>query len=488
MPGIKIHTSGDWVTYEDHVTEEKSGGHPLKIMIAANFSGRAQSAQDGATTSKSKLIRIDKDNFDQVFSKFGIKLYFPGIEDRVEFSEFDQLNAEHLYEHLSVFEHFRRYIRNLRKPERFMSAVEELKQHGVIDCSEANDADEPTPADAHLQPEQLLDSILSSSTSNSPEPFSVEKLIQQAIAPYVEEKAHPQVDEYVQAVEEAAACTMRALLGSKAFSGLEANWRSLDMLNRRLDTDNECHLYIYDISLREIEEQAGSSLTELNQSSFYKVCVDDQSVAGGQAFDLVVLGDCLDLTGPFDAGVKLLSEISQSCGAHIVAGIDLTGFAIGAISELNDSQCPSLIENPELQRLKSAVGNGAFFVAAPRVLTRLPYGGRTRPLEGLRFEEISDPRNLKEFAWCSSAYLVALAISTNGIGRNLGLIQLENMPLYYANDEDGDVFIVPTTEDYLNEHALNNLYNAGLIAVQSVKNSDSVLINRWVEFSDTASD
>lgn len=486
MPGIKIQTGGNWVTNEDHVTEGKNAGLPLKVMIAADFSGRAQTAQDGAAALKSKLIRIDKDNFDQVFSKFGIKLYFPGIEDRVEFSEFDQLNAEHLYENLAVFEHFRRYIRNLRKPERFMSVVEELKQHGVIECAEVNAADEPTPAEAHLQPEQLLDSILSSSSSNSSEPFSVEKLIQQAIAPYVEEKAHPQADEYIQAVEEAAACTMRALLGTKAFSGIEANWRSLDMLNRRLDTDNECHLYIYDISLQEIEEQAQA--VTLNQSSFYKVCVDDQSVAGGQAFDLVVLGDCLDLTAPFEVGIKLLSEISQSCGAHIVAGIDLTGFAIGAVSELNDSQCPSLIENPELQRLKSAVGNGAFFVAAPRVLTRLPYGGRTRPLEGLRFEEISDPRNLKEFAWCSSAYLVALAISTNGIGRNLGSIQLENMPLYYANDEDGDVFIVPTTEDYLNEHALNNLYNAGLIAVQSVKNSDSVLINRWVEFSDTASD
>ncbi|RYZ79443.1 MAG: hypothetical protein EOO68_38905 [Moraxellaceae bacterium] len=93
----------------------------FSVVILGDFSGRASRALN---TPLSRLVPVDRDNFFELFSAFGIQLKLPFDTQPIEFNDFDQLHPDYLLDQLAIFARFRQWQRKAQKPEHFASVLE----------------------------------------------------------------------------------------------------------------------------------------------------------------------------------------------------------------------------------------------------------------------------------------------------------------------------------------------------------------------------
>ncbi len=474
MAGITVNTGK---------TQFKSGpsgrkaSHAYKILVVANLSGCCQRQYSAQSLSSRKIHRLDKDNFDEVFSRLGVAVSLPVLDQTLEFSDFDSLNPDYLYQELTVFSRYRQRIRQLKSKDHWREAVDALRKEGVM----ANSLEDPQVHEQVPVKADFLNELIGQAQQVHQQEFSVDELIRQTVAPYVEEKIDVNIDEYVQAVETAAADLLRTILHSSEFREIETHWRCLDLLNRRLDTDKACQIHIVDMGREELLAEAAAG----EQSSLYQNWVAANSVPGAQHFDAIVYGDFFQCDSEDQAILKLLSGVAKGCNAELFCGLGELPFGVEGVAGWSESNNPIGAETA-LSELRALV-QGPAFMCAPRFMVRLPYGSRTRPIDSIRFEELPQTHQEKGYLWGSGAYLAILAKAQwhqqGDPDSELSTVYIENMPLHITSDEDGDEKIVPSSEIYLTEQLLQRFADAGLLALQSVKNSDAVMIGYWRNFS-----
>ena len=119
-------------------------------------------------------------------------------------------------------------------------------------------------------------------------------------------------------------------------------------------------------------------------------------------------------------------------------------------------------------------------LALPKILLRLPYGKKSRPIEAFTFEEMTGKgAECHEcLLWGNAAFIkaeqFARAFAENHWNMYPGdASQTDNLPLHYYED-DGETLLMPCAEIYLTEKGGRKLSEQGLIALWSVKNMDSV--------------
>lgn len=486
MPGISIQSGVIQLDSASEAVYDPATQGPLKVLILADYSGRAsRNISQTEDLGSRKQIRVDKDNFHEVFERLRVSLSLPICDTAVEFNEFEDLNPDHIYEKVGVFDNFRKLIRQLKSPQNRQFAIDELSSQGLI----AQAKEEAKRLG--VEPANLLDAVLGNQTTSSQDSgFSVEALIRQTIAPYVEAKTDPKLDEYISAVENAASDMMRSILHTSAFQQMEASWRSLDLLNRRLDTDRSCHLHIMDVAVRELHGEVSQYQYDPSASGFCRGVVTANSVVGGRSYDLIVLDHVIEDCPEDLALVKFLAAIAAMANAKLLLG--------SGVSSVVGDNPQALVEGDTItepctsdawQELRNSDRASSVFIAAPRYLVRQPYGTKTRPIDAIRFEELpATGIQHNYYLWGSSAYLLLFAfvqeyrLQASQGQVNLCNAKVEGLPIHVTEDADGDDLVVPSTEYYLPSGAVALLERAGLTVVQSIKNSDAVLIGRWLDF------
>ena len=310
----------------------------------------------------------------------------------------------------------------------------------------------------------LLDSVLSGSAFTNTGGFA-DQLIRQTIAPYLEPKQHPKVPEYLDAVDLAMAQVMRKIMHAGAFQKLEATWRGLDFLQRRVDLDRHCHLHLLDAPLAEI--LAGFTLAD-GDLRMSPLCQNlFQHNAGKTVYDVIVLDEILLADARINERLTVLSALAEYTSALILAGGD-SGFADAVRGA----------EGEYWGQLRKSAAADRLFVTCPRTLLRLPYGKRTAVIDSFVFEELPEPAAHDYYLWGSGAYLLLLALA-QADGATLGACRVDNLPLHVYRDEDGDEALKPCAEIYLPEPEVAALEAAGFTVLQSVQNSNSVMVQRW---------
>lgn len=425
----------------------------LKALVLGDFSGAAPRSQPLA---QRKHLRLDMDTFDEVFSRLGVSVKLPFDEEAVRFSSLDDMHPDHLYENIGIFNRYRAIKKQLQSPAQFERAVAQLSSEGLIDAPVEN----PAQTSSAAEPD-LLDAILSGNVSANTENFA-DRLIRQTIAPYLQPKDHPKVPEYVAAVDEAMGQVMRKIMHTDAFQKLESGWRGLDFLRRRLDLDRGLQLWLLDTSTAEIQEDLENSggdisATSLNQNFIAQV--------GKAPYDVIVFGEILSADTAGLQQLEILLALAEQSGAVILAG----GHNKFAEMVTVTDKWPELRQRPGADRV---------FVSAPRFLLRLPFGKRTASIDSFAFEELPQQGAHEFYLWGSGAYLLLLALS-QAQQAALGACHIENLPLHVYRDEDGDEAIKPCAETYFTEKQVGELENAGFTVLQSMQNTNSLMIQRW---------
>lgn len=472
MVGISIQ-SGQFC-FNDAVVNGHSEKKALNVLVVGDFSGRDnQGLYEPDKILSQKQYRIDIDNFDDIFNQLNVQLTLPISDEPVVFREFDDLNPDHLYQNISLFSRFKSLSRKIKNPAQFDAAVKTLADDGLVVNMNTDESVAVEECDTPVPAGNLLDSLLSTHSS-APSETDIQALIRQTIRPYVQPKEDRKVSEYTTAIDEAVNDVMRQIMHASDFQRLEASWRSLALLNRRLDTDRACKLHILNVSKAEVLADLETVNDAIENSQLCQAIVARHTTAGSQPYDVIVVD--YPLSGA-DDDIKLLAglaEIAAQNGAIVLSG---TRYEYIEKYLLDDKK------HSDWAGFQSQQASKSTYIATPGFMLRLPYGRKTSSTETFNYEELPLDGAHAYYLWGNSAYLLLAVLvdaQQNAGMKDVNLTNkvVEQLPIHVFT-EDGADTVKPCAEVYLTDKEVSKLEGLGLTPIQSIKGSDSVLIARW---------
>ncbi len=400
---------------------------PFRVLLAADLSGRAARGlvETGAALGERKAFRVDLDSLDATIARLAPQVRLRD-GDVIRLRELDDFLPDTLFARIARF----------------------------ATLKDASDADAKRRTTSRPAA-GLLDRILDG-------------------APQEEEPA-------VAATPDGPTELMRTILGSSAFRELEAAWRGVDFLLRRLDVDGPLTLHLVDLSPEELRTDllAGD---DLSKTGLHRLLVEKTVGTPGAhpwaAF--VILGSFGP--SPSDAeALGRLAKIAAQAGTAVLAGAEpgLVG-------------CASLAETPDPDDWTEPAGPGAEAWAAlrrlpeakyvglalPRILLRLPYGKETNAVDAFDFEELSSPPSHEEYLWGSPALALALllgeAFLEDGWSLRPGSAQeISGLPFALVT-QDGEKHAVPCAETLFTVRAAEAVTAKSLMPIVTMKGTDTV--------------
>jgi type VI secretion system protein ImpC len=451
------------------------GDGPFRILIVGNFSGRKHH-RDG-----NRPMLVDPDTLDDVIAalKPSVTVALEGAEQAqvpIEFHSLDDFHPDSLYQKLPLF----RALHSAK--ERLASAKWKPSAEPAVEA--------PKPAPATLPPPpaegNLLDAILSQQSAPTPPAENGSshskilsdrewsRMIDRIVAPHVSPVQDPRQLQAVKAVNEEIGQKMRAILHDPGFQKVEAAWRAVDFLLRRIETGTELSLHVLDFSYEDFLKDAAPS-GELESSHLYKLLVQDgRGTIGSRRWSLVA---GLYQVGPHAGELQALSRVAslaQKARAPFLAGGMPQFVGAGSFEKQNDPRqwkekmedvaaglWRDLRHNPESQWLG---------LAMPRFLLRLPYGKNTSSVDEFDFEELPGVPAHGDYLWGNPSVACACALVT-------GSLEMTRMP-FHTYKVDGEAEMTPCAEMWFTDRAVDRFVSAGVMGLASVKNSDSVRLLR----------
>lgn len=438
---------------------------PMRMLVMGDFSGRA--AADRPPLHARPIHRVDLDNFDALLARVAPSLAIgPSV---VEFGELEHFHPDSLYARLPAFAALRQMRQRLSDPARFAQAAAEL---GVAPGAAAG-----SPAGSGGD---LLAGLLGGRPAGAAAVQSacaaatgIDAFIRRAIAPHIVPDTQAQQAALVASVDAAIAAEMRSLLHEPAFQALESAWRGAMWLVSSLELDDSLQLHLLDVTRGELLDDVVGSGGRLAETALHRLLADRwRNVPGGEPWNLLV---GLYRFGHSDADIGLaaaLGIIASQAGGPLVADGDP---ALAAVD-------PAATDGwPALRGSEAAPWLG---LLAPRILLRMPYGGRSDPLSTFAFEEFPGGTPATEsLLWGAGALAGALLIGRAFTGSGWQMSpdderEIADLPAYTFM-RDGETVLQPCTESLLGEREGEAWLAAGLMPLLAHRQRSALTLLRW---------
>jgi type VI secretion system protein ImpC len=400
---------------------------PFRLLVAADFSGRGARdlVETGPALGERKAFRVDLDSLDATIAR---------LEPQVRLRDGDVLRFRELDDFL---------------PDTLFARIARFGTLKDAAAAEARRRTTSRPAAG------LLDRILDGAPQEE--------------APVAE------------AGPDGPTELMRTILGSSAFRSLEAAWRGVDFLLRRLDVDGPLTLHLVDVSPAELRTDllAGD---DLSKSGLHRLLVEKTiGTPGAHPWAAFVLLDSFGPSREDAEALGRLTKIASKAGTAVLAGAEpgLLGCAsIAATPDPDDWTVPAGAGAEAWAALRSLPAARYCGLALPRLLLRLPYGKETNAVEAFDFEELSSPPSHEEYLWGSPALALALllgeAFLEDGWGLRPGSAQeISGLPFALV-EEDGEKHAVPCAETLFTVRAAQAVTEKGLMPIVTMKGTDTV--------------
>jgi len=489
---------------------------PFRLLVVGNFRGK-KSAADTVPLARRRPIRIDRDSFEEVLAKLAPRLE-PAAETggraaAISFQSLDDFEPDQLFDRLDLFRSLVSLRRRLEDPTQFAAAAAEVRSW--VDATGAAALDGPAggsptppvspqappPPASSLGPPGLLEQVVGdTAAARAGVPVAERagetlgsllggewtRFLREVVAPHVVARSDPRLADSLRLVDEAIGVRMRALLHDRGFQGLEAAWRTLFMLVRRLGTDSGLQLWLLDCDPDELRADLRAA-PSLDQSGLYRQIAPETEITAGDPPWAAVVGLHTFSAATSDLEtLAALARIAAAAGAPWIAAADGGFFGMNALAEPLEpgdwqvdpefaARWRELRELPEARHLA---------LVWPRVLLRPPYGRDSRPVERFPFEEFTADGSHDAYLWGPPAAAAALLLgrSFNESGWDLELEQrfeIDALPVHVFT-ADGDRVQKPCAEVLLHDRALDAVIAAGIVPLSSVKGHDAVRLGPLV--------
>lgn len=464
---------------------------PFRIGVVGDFRGHARPAAGAPDLGARAPLAIDRDDFDDVLAACAPSLRLalddgPPIE--IGFRELDDFHPDRLYDRLPLFRSLRELRRRLADPATFAAAAQELRSGPSTGPESA-----PTPPPAAPRPRpsaggSLLDEIVDAAPDAAPPPAGprdeLAEFIRRAVRPSVVAAPDARQPDALAQVDAATAGLMRSILHHPEFRALEALWRGVHLLVRRVETGTRLKLYLIDAAAAELDADLAPERAAEEESGLLRLLRRPLDGTGSPAW--AVLVGAQQRVEPEAAALRQLrrlGRIARELGAVWVAAGDarLAGAAsFGEHPDPDDWTLPSPAEWDELRQAPEAESVG---LVMPRLLLRVPYGADAEPCDTFDFEEFAGRPPHEALLWGSGALacavLLAQTFAEQGWSMRPGAHrELAGLPFHLVR-EPGQVEAVPCAEMPMSERAAERILDAGAMPLAWLKDSDAALLVRF---------
>jgi type VI secretion system protein ImpC len=403
---------------------------PFLILVAGDFSG-------GVGRNR-RPIAVDRDNFDGVMGLMAPQLRLGGAGS-IEFRDLDDFHPDNLFQRVAAFHSLRDLRQRLADSSTFRAAAEEIAG--------------PTPAAAaasevaNLSGADLLRMMTGEAAPAEPVPphdRAWNQMLREMTKGYTSSGPDPRQAEWVARTDATIASEMRALMHHARFQSLEAAWRGLHFLVRRVETGENLKIYLMDLPHAEL---AAGGLGDLGRA----LDQEPWSVVAG----LYYFG------AREEELLARIAGMAQDAGAPFLAGLapEMVG--------LSDA----------FESLRASLKAQWIGLALPRFLLRLPYGEATLETESFAFEEMPTPPEHERYLWGHPALvcacLLADAFERDGWQMRPGSGEIEGLPAH-VYQSDGEAELKPCAEILLTDAAAEVLVERGFMPLASRKGTDRV--------------
>ncbi len=456
----------------------------MRIAIMGDFSGRANKGEleIGADLARRKPIKFDVDTFEDVIERFATTLMLPIGKDgsiiEVELEELDALHPDELYENVELFADLSALRTQISRGRNLDSVIADMQEWG----EEFGDfkLNRKARAKGAKASTTLALSEFESLIGAAPEEregSDVDDLIQRIVAPFVVAAPDAGQEAMLEAVDQALSAAMGSILHHPDFQAVEANWRALEMISRRVETGGHLEVVLYDVAVEEFTADLAAQ-DDLGACGLYDMLVERPRLDEAQGPLAAVFGlYTFEETPPHAELMGRMAKIAAHMDAPFISAIG-AGFLNTKTLDLPPmiaKTWASLREMPE----SKYVG-----LASPRFLLRLPYGKRSDPVDPFDYTEFNIKEGLRSLLLGNPAVLAAVllceTVAQQGSEMSLGsIMSVDDMPFHFMNDQYGDQIALPSTERLINVRMSAQTIDRGYMPVLSIQGQNVVRLGSF---------
>jgi type VI secretion system protein ImpC len=342
----------------------------------------------------------------------------------------------------------------------------------------------------------LLDQVVSATKQTEPDRAKdlVKNLVEQALAGTVtfDKNLSRTFDRAIAAIDAKVSQQLNAIMHNPKFTKLEGTWRGLHYLVMNSETSTSLKLRVMNIPKRELTRDLTKAV-EFDQSQMFKKLYENEfGTPGGEPYGALI-GDYEWTNHPDDVEtLRLMSNVAAAGFSPFISAAGPGMFGFDSYTELaKPRDLAKIFEAPEYMKWRSfRDSEDARFVnlVMPRVISRLPYGAATKPIEEFNYEEApadavtgaAKPMGHDEYCWMNAAYVMGArltdAFSKYGfcvaIRGAEGGGKVENLPTHLFTSDDGDADSKCPTEIGITDRREFELSNLGFLPLCHYKNTD----------------
>lgn len=463
---------------------------PFRLLMLGDWSGDAEKSD----LDRRNPLEIDRDNFDDIMKKLRVRLELEaeGGSLSLEFQGLDDFHPDEIFKQVPMFADLRDLRRRLNNESTYNSAAREVREWSTAIEFEKDE----NPAESQVEPVQpadnLLDAILSTPSGGAPPPkrgasSELSSFIGDIVRPHLVSVDENEQSALVSAVDKATGELMRAILHHRRFQHLEAAWRGLHFLIRRVETSSDLKIYLLNVSQAELSDNLKSS-SSLTETTLYRHIVKDTvETPGGEPWAAVFGNYAYEPNVDDIAALIRIAKIGQPANTSFVSHMRPEVVGISSLADHPDPSEWDLASDTNESKLWTALRSQPeaqyLGLTIPRFLARLPYGSETDPLETFAFEEFADAPVHDHYLWANSSFAVALLLaqtySEHGWDFGGAVAQdIEGLPVHMYK-ENGETVFQSCAEVQLSQNACEQLMEYGLMPLVSFKNSDRMRLGRF---------
>jgi type VI secretion system protein ImpC len=277
---------------------------------------------------------------------------------------------------------------------------------------------------------------------------------------------------------------LNEIMHHEEFQQLEGSWRGLHYLVHQSETGTNLKIRMLNVSKKELLKDMERA-SEFDQSAmFKKVYEDEYGMFGGAPYGCLV-GDYEFGRHPQDmALLEKVSQVAASAHAPFIAAAGAQMFGLESFTEIgNPRDLAKVFDTVEYAKWKSfreSEDSRYVGLCVPHVLSRLPYGPKTKPVEAFNFEEDVDGKDHRKYLWSNAAYCMAARMTDSfakygwcaairGVEGG-GLVQ--GLPTHTFKTDAGDVALKCPTEVAITDRREKELSDLGFMPLVHCKGTD----------------
>ena len=293
-------------------------------------------------------------------------------------------------------------------------------------------------------------------------------------------------------IDDATGDLMRKILHNHQFQALEAAWRGLYLMVRRMETDTNLSIHLLDATKDELTDSLKSA-GSLSETQLYRILITDALETPGADPWALILGDYGFAPNVDDiATLVRISKLAADTGAPFVSHMRPDVVGVKSLEGNTDPKSWKISTDTDTGKLWAALRSMPeseyLGLTIPRFLARLPYGADTEPLESFSFEEFPDAPNHDNYLWSNSSFVcgLLLAQSFSEYGWEMGRAlkqDIEGLPIH-VHKQDGETVYKPCAEVQLTDIGCEKLMEHGLMPLVSYKNADRAKLARFQSITD----